>query len=97
MLDATVRDVAQRIGLFYLQKNNGDYVKTEKDLTDLRIAKIEVNEKGVIVTTARPGLLIGKRGTNIDALAKHLKSEVRIIEDMDSIYDSLVPHKYTMV
>lgn len=94
MLDAVIREVAKNIGTFYLQKNNGDYEKTEMELLHLLISKIEMKGSDVVITTARPGLLIGKRGTNIDALTKHLKSEVRIIEDMDCVSDSLIPRKW---
>lgn len=94
MLDANVKIVAQQIGEFYLRKNNGDYVKTEKELTDLRISKIEVNEKTVTITAAHVGLFIGRKGENIDNLVKYLKMQVKVIEDADSLYYALIPRKY---
>jgi ribosomal protein S3 len=93
MLAPNVAEMARRIGLFYLQKNNQDYEKTEKELTDLRISKIEIDVKGVVfITLARVGLFIGRKGENIEKLNRFLKSDVRIVEDMDSIYEALIPH-----
>jgi len=93
MLAPNVVEVARRIGLFYLQKNSQDYAKTEKELTDLRISKIEVDVKNVTVYVSHVGLFIGRRGENIDKLSKFLKLEVKIVEDRDSIYDALIPRK----
>ena len=93
MLAPNVVEVARRIGLFYLQKNSQDYAKTEKELTDLRISKIEVDVKNVTVYVSHVGLFIGRRGENIGKLSKFLKLEVKIVEDRDSIYDALIPRK----
>jgi hypothetical protein len=46
-------------------------------------------EGGIEIHTARPGILIGPRGRNIDALSKYLGCEIRIIEDVDSIGEAL--------
>jgi ribosomal protein S3 len=45
----------------------------------------------ITITTERPGILIGKRGTNIDALEKFLGTKVKIIEDQDPLYHYLIP------
>ena len=95
MLSDQVKDIASKIGAFYLRKNNGDYTATEKEIVDLRIMKIEVAvNKAVVITIGRPGLLIGKRGTNVDALSKFLQTEIKIIEDMDNLHSWLVPVDY---
>jgi predicted RNA-binding protein Jag len=91
MLPEEVKDVAQRIGQFYLRKNDGDYKATQEEILKLRISKLEITDKGVAITTERPGILIGKRGTNIDALSSFLAMEVRIIEDRDPLITYLLP------
>ncbi len=95
MLSEQVQNIAREIGLFYLEKNGGDFKKTEEEIGILQISKIEIGnpDRIVIITTGRPGVLIGKRGQNIEALEKHLSRKIHIIEDMDSIYDYLVPRE----
>lgn len=96
MIPDNVREVASRIGAFYLQKNNGDFKATEAEILKLQISNISVDDKlprsvSIAITTARPGLLIGKRGQNIDALSKFLGTEVKVIEDRDPLIAWLVP------
>ena len=86
-----VKDVAQNIGQFYLKKNNGDYKATAQEILALRISKIEVANSEISITTGRPGLLIGKRGTTIDALSQHLKVKIKIFEDVDHLSFYLIP------
>jgi ribosomal protein S3 len=93
MLDQKVRDVAKKIGNFYLLKNNGDYAKTEEEINSLQISKIEVTDDTVAITTNRPGLLIGRRGTNVDMLTEALKMKIKIIEEEDAIINWLVPQE----
>ena len=93
-LSEEVKEAAAAIGAFYLQKNNGDYIATEKEITAMRISKIEVIKKAIHITVARPGLLIGKRGTNIDALETFLDTKIHIIEELDPLYNYLIPDDY---
>jgi len=96
-----VIEVAQKIGQFYLEKNGGDYVKVEDELRLLDITNIEVTEevcksckcKGrvISITLTRVGLFIGKRGENIDKIGEMLGCKVKVIEEMDSIYNHLIP------
>lgn len=98
-----MKDVAKKIGQFYLKKNEGDYKKTAEELLHLCISKIEVENppifaaeasKVVRITTARPGLLIGKRGLVVEALQEHLNMEVRVIEESHSLLDLMTPVQY---
>ena len=92
MLSFEVQNIACKIGYYYLQKHNGHYAKTEKEITDTRFIKIDVTtDNSVSITVGRPGLLIGKKGTNIDALSKYLGKEVKIIEEMDDLHAYLIP------
>lgn len=93
-----VREVASRIGAFYLQKNNGDFKATEAEILKLQISNISIDDRlphsvSIAITTARPGILIGKRGQNIDALSRFLGTEVKVIEDQDPLSAWLIPHQ----
>ena len=92
MIPHEVKTVALAIGQFYLQKNKGDYNATAKEITDIHISKIEVTNKGISITTACPGRLIGSRGLNIDALSKFLKKDIHIVEEMDPLISYLIPN-----
>jgi KH domain len=93
-LSNAVREYAMMIGQFYLKKNDGDYIATAEEVDSLRISKIEVTDDGsVAITTALPGMLIGKRGTNVDALREHLKANIKIIEEEDPLFPYLIPQQ----
>jgi len=84
------KELAAEIGAFYLEKNQGDYVATEKEISALHITNVETKDGKAYISTGRPGLLIGKRGQNIDLLSKWLKKPVHIIE-VESLLPYLVP------
>jgi hypothetical protein len=86
-----IREVAALIGQFYLRKHEGDYVAAEKAIVDLRISDLTVEGDKVTIVTARPGMLIGRRGTNIDELTAFLNKKVHIIEDVDPLIEYLIP------
>lgn len=98
MLSKPIRDVAETIGQFYLQQNNGDYTTTAQDIANLRIVKLDLTGDSVLITTARPGVLIGRRGITIDALSKFMHEKmqlkIKIIEDEDCLQDCLTPRNY---
>ena len=70
---------------WYADKNyaetleNDQAIRTylEKNLAHAAVAKIEIERAGdkikVLITTARPGVVIGKKGAEIDALRKKLQ------------------------
>lgn len=87
-----IRKIIQSIGAFYLQKNNGDVEKANEEVDRVRITKVEFRydknlkrelKESINITTMRPGLLIGARGKNIDALEQHINKKVHIIEEKD--------------
>ena len=94
-LTQQVKDIAQKIGQYYLKKHNGSYDACADAIDALRISKIEVDETSVSITTARPGMLIGVKGNNIDALSQFLDGgiglKIKVIEDRDTLRDYLVP------
>ena len=95
MLSQQTKEAASKIGEFYLQKNNRDYKATENEILNLRISLIRVLDDGAVeITTERPGLLIGRRGINIDELTKFLGVRVHIIEERDPINSYLIPQEW---
>lgn len=92
MLSTEVRDVASRIGHFYLEKNHGDYKETEIEIRRLGITKLVVEPDKITITLERPGLIIGKRGGNLDSLTKRLGKTVRIEEENDPLNAWLIPY-----
>lgn len=94
MIPENIREIAKIIGEYFLERNGGDYSKTELDLLRLGISNIAQRDDGKIaITTARPGLLIGKRGETVDKLTKRLGKTIHIIEEMDPLINYLVPQK----
>lgn len=90
MFSTEVKEAAQCIGHFYLKKNHNDYVRTEKELRELQISKIEVSYKNITITSNRIDLIIGKRAENINALSLYMQTRIHLIEE-DNIYDHLIP------
>ena len=88
---------AQMIGQFYLQLNDCDYKKAIADITNLCITKVEWKGNTVHITLSRPGLLIGRRGENIDKLLEYIMKMTEnkgIIIDIieDQIIGWLIPY-----
>ena len=92
------RKIAQWIGSYYLGKNNSDYKKTFEDLTVLGITRIEHKNSTIIITLQRCGLLIGRRGENIEQLQKFLFSKTKYTKlniKEDKIISWLIPIDYS--
>jgi len=89
----TNNDVARMIGEFYLDKNKGDYKKTNEEISELKITRIDYNFKTLNITTGRPGLIIGRRGENIDKLREYLSNLVGHFE-LKIIEDKVIPNLY---
>ncbi len=104
MISEQVKQICHKIGMFYLEKMNGNYDAAREEVDRLRIESIEIKEvkikqsrdPGIEVTTSGPiivetvvitlpmvGLLIGRRGENIDNLSKYLQMPVKVIESPD--------------
>lgn len=87
-----VREIAESIGTFYLNKHKGDYEKASEEVVNLQVNNIVVLPDGSVeIYTARPGMLIGKLGKNVDALTKHLGKQIKIKEVPWSITDLILP------
>ena len=92
MITKNSRELAARIGQYYLAKNNGDYDKTRSDIELLKITEVlSVGSDIAVIKTGRPSMLIGKRGDNIDQLSAYLGKRIYIYENPECIEDYLIP------
>lgn len=83
-----IREVGAQIGEYYLQKNNGDYESAGREVANLRVTDLSfIGVNRLAIKCCRPGLLIGRRGHNIDMLSQHIGMSVKVVEDsMDFTY-----------
>lgn len=88
-----VIEIAQKIGEFFLRKNEFDYSAAENEIWKLRINNISFDymHTSITIETSRPGMLIGRRGEQIEQLSKFLGVKVKITETRQHILDYLVP------
>jgi hypothetical protein len=77
---AKAEQVASEIGYFYYNMETGTehekVVKATEAIKFLEIEDIEYDDGIVTISLQRPGLIIGKKGENIDALLEYLKRSV---------------------
>jgi ribosomal protein S3 len=92
-MDKNVIELAQQIGQFYLQKNNGDYEKTADEISKLQISEvIPIGITMAVIKVSKVGLMIGKRGEDIKNLEAFLKRRLFLIEHQ-TIQDIIIPYK----
>lgn len=74
--DSDIRAIARSIGYYYYDKykdQNKQYIRHCVEM--LQIHNISISSGFVNITLGRPGLLIGKRGENINALLEYMQSD----------------------
>lgn len=92
-MDNNTIELAEQIGQFYLQRNNGDYEKTADEISKLRIAEIiPIGITMAVIKTSRVGLMIGKRGEDIKDLEAFVKRKLFLVEHQN-IEDWIIPQK----
>lgn len=74
------RDIGLVIGNYFLSYFENDYQKTGDYIRDLSITDIQDNGNIIVISTSRPGLLIGRKGIHIEGLTKTLNKKIEIIE-----------------
>jgi ribosomal protein S3 len=95
------REVARLISEFYLEKNVHSNIKkmydeARQEILSLCITNVNIKQDTVTITISRPGLLIGRRGENIDNLQYFLSRElgrkisINIIEE--TVIQCLIPY-----
>jgi len=74
------------------------YKKARTDIEMLGITRIEVKNSTICFTLLHPGLLIGRYGSNINALEKYFqtifKLPLKISLEEDRVIQSLLPYKW---
>jgi ribosomal protein S3 len=88
------RDFARMIGEFYLIKNRGDYKKTSEEIATIQITGVDYNCRVLRIVTGRPGLIIGRRGENIDKLKEYVLKQIGEIFELKIIEDKVIPYLY---
>jgi len=68
----TSRDLAHQLGKFYLQKHEGVASKAIEEIEQIGFYGVFKTGDSAVICANRVGLLIGKRGTVIEALEKFL-------------------------
>lgn len=100
MISEEVKNIAYRIGQFFLEKNKLDYDAACDEIKKLRINNLSIfkeitNGKTTIeIETSCPGLVIGRRGEQIDKLSKYLGMEIRLVETRETLLDYLLPYNW---
>ena len=96
--------IIKQIGMFFVKRNidkiniGNAYIQAREDIFKLGITRIvfNIDLSTVIIHLGRPGLLIGKKGEQINALSEHLKKynveKVEIIED--NLFEHLIPRQW---
>lgn len=91
--------VLREIGWFYHNLYSNDLNEAFESIKNLGIYKVVVDEDTIYICLERPGLLIGVKGSNIEALEKHLKEakinqNIQVIEVRRSRLDILTSWQY---
>ena len=102
------KEVISQIGRFFLERNlkksdnetkvHQVYLQTRKEIQILGITRIVLTSDNEIeIHLDRPGLLIGKKGEQINELSEHLKkygiNKIQIIED--DLFMHLIPNDWS--
>ena len=93
------QDAARLIGQFYHSLHEAEvqpYISACNDIDLLKITKVVRHPNKITITLSRPGLLIGRRGENIDKLtafiSKHLNKPITIDIIEDHVIQCLYPY-----
>lgn len=94
-----VREMCSLIGLYFLGRYQGNYLKTTDFIMSIQFTNIEIKNNTLIVYCARPGLFIGRKGCHYEAISKQLEKyglKLNVIETF-SWNDWIIPfnpHEY---
>lgn len=100
MISEEVKEIACKIGQFFLEKNELDYKAACLEIEKLRINNLSIfskrtnGETTIEIETSRPGLVIGRHGEQIDKLSKYLGVKIRLVETKETILDYLLPFNW---
>jgi predicted RNA-binding protein Jag len=77
--DKPTQEISHKINDFFFIESNNDYAKAKEEVQKVGIVNLSFdpgnygNNGTLTIYTNRPGILIGRKGTRIDALAEYLK------------------------
>ena len=77
--DNRILKVVYAIQEFYLSKYDNEentYVKAREDIGKLEVTELDYKGDTFTITLQRPGLLIGRKGENINSLNEFLRNRV---------------------
>lgn len=84
------KEIARKIGYFLYKKHNQDTSEAIIELRLYNITDIMYINNIIHILVGRPGMLIGKRGENIEQLGKYLDYEINIVEDKQTLQHELL-------
>ena len=93
------QNILRTIGYFYHDTYAPDLNGAYKCIKDLGIHKVIIEDNIIYICLERPGLLIGVKGSNIDALQKYLSKnnidgKLSIVEVSRPLMDYLTSWQY---
>lgn len=71
------RDMYSSIGNFFCSRLNNDLREVERTINMMMIKRVWYSRGYLWIESSRPGLIIGKRGEQIDALSKYISEHWR--------------------
>lgn len=83
------KQIISAIGFYYFLKNNKDVQKANEEINLLKIHNIDFKNNIITIKLERPGVLIGRRGENIDNLTGYLCKDlqkdiqINIVEELE--------------
>jgi hypothetical protein len=94
--------ITRSIGYYYFEKNKGGTLKdqisiTRKEIDSLQITSVHYDGYHIIITTSRPGSLVGLHGKNIQALEAKLRKEYTfdiLLVKEDEVHDNLYTFEF---
>lgn len=81
----------QKIAEYYYEISNKNINDAINAVNKLQIQYIDEDDSSIVIGLCRPGLLIGKRGSNISSLREKLGKEIKIYQTKSPI-DELLEH-----
>lgn len=94
MRDVNLDKIYQQLHQFYLQKNSAAVVNrleaisgAQKEIHSLFIDKVVDDGEAISIYLGRPGLIIGRHGSNIENLQKFFDREIKIFESISPAFE----------
>ncbi len=89
-------ELDEKLGKFYMREGSDATREIGIEaLHNLQITKTSYVDGQYRIRLRRPGLIIGRKGTNIEALQKYLNVDVRIEEEETDPYYHIIPPLYS--